>query len=91
VRFSVDVQHLNQQAVLLYEEPRRMRAQVINRAAGDFVGTRSGRDDSAACPDLATQTIDGRPRVNPNWGKPLNSTLAYQTPIQLRFGLALAF
>jgi hypothetical protein len=98
VRFSVDVFNiLNQQAVLLYDQNYTTDAlQVIQKSGckGDFVGTPDPVGMiQAACPDLRyLRTIDGRPLgVNPNWGKPLNSTLAYQTPIQLRFGLALAF
>ncbi len=98
LRFSVDVFNiLNQQTVLLYDQNYTFdQTQIIQNAGckGDFVGTSNpiGKIQSA-CPDIRyLRTIDGRPvGVNPSWGRPAPTNLTYQTPIQLRFGLALAF
>jgi len=98
VKFSVDVFNiLNKQEVLLYDQDytfdpvhpiQRMGCKV------DAVGTSdpAGKLQSS-CPDVAfLKTVDGRrANVNPNWGKPAPTNLAFQIPIQVRFGLALAF
>jgi hypothetical protein len=98
LRFSIDVFNiLNQQEAVDYDQNYTFdQLQVVQRAGckGDFVGTSDpvGKIQSA-CPDLNyLRTLDGRPiGVNPNWGKPNTHIYAYQIPIQLRFGLALAF
>ena len=98
VKFSVDFFNvLNQQTVLLYDQNYTFdQLQVIQNAGckGDFVGTSNPAGAlQAACPSVSyLRTLDGRPiGVNPNWGKPAPTNLAYQTPIQVRFGLALSF
>jgi hypothetical protein len=98
IRFSIDVFNiLNQQAVLLYDQNYTFDSVYVIQNAGckgDFVGTSDpiGKIQSA-CPDIKfLKTPDGRPvSVNPSFGKPAPTNLTYQTPIQLRFGLALAF
>jgi hypothetical protein len=60
----------------------------------DAVGTSDPAGKlQGACPDVAfLKTVGGaRANVNPNWGKAANSSYTYQIPIQVRFGLALAF
>jgi hypothetical protein len=98
VRFSVDVFNLlNKQEVLLYDQNYTYDQVHPIQKTGckvDAVGTSdpAGKLQSS-CPDVAfLKTVGGtRANVNPNWGKPLASNLAYQIPIQVRFGLALAF
>jgi hypothetical protein len=98
VRFTVDVFNiLNQQAILLYDQNYTFdTVQIIQKPGckGDFVGTSDPVGAiQAACPDMKyLRTPDGRLiGVNPNWGKATPSIYAFQTPIQIRFGLALAF
>ncbi|HEU4382397.1 MAG TPA: hypothetical protein VFR85_02745, partial [Anaeromyxobacteraceae bacterium] len=98
LRFSFDVFNvLNQQAVLLYDQNYTFDGmQIIQNAGckGDFVGTSDPIGNiQSACPDMRyLRTVDGRlVGVNPSWGKPAPTNITYQTPIQLRFGLALAF
>lgn len=98
LRFSIDVFNvLNQQAVLLYDQNYTFDGmQIIQKAGckGDFVGTSNPVAKlQSTCPDvLYLKTVDGRPiGVNPSWGKPAPTNISYQIPLQLRFGLALAF
>ncbi len=98
VRFSIDVFNvLNQQEVQLYDQNYTFdQLQIVQNAGckGDFVGTANPAQKlQDTCPDMKyLRTLDGRPvGVNPSWGKPAPSNYTYQTPIQLRFGLALAF
>ncbi len=98
LKFSVDVFNiLNQQEVLLYDQNYTFDAvQVIPgiKCNVQVAGTPNpiGKLQSA-CPDVAyLKTIDGRPATpNPNFGRPIANFSAYQTPLQVRFGLALAF
>jgi glucose dehydrogenase len=98
LKFSVDVLNLlNQQSVLLYDQNYTTDAvQPIQGIKCDVQAV--GKSDpvavlQSACPDLKyLKTIDGRlATVNANFGKPITATRGYQTPIQVRFGLALAF
>ena len=88
---------LNQQAVLLYDQNYTFDAmQIIQKAGckGDFVGTTDPVGKlQATCPDVRfLRTVDGRLiGVNPSWGKPAPTNISFQTPIQLRFGLALIY
>ena len=98
LRFSIDVFNiLNTQTVLLYDQNYTFdQVQILQNAGckGDFVGTSDPVGKiQAACPDMKfLKTIDGRPvGVNPSWGRPAPTNISFQTPIQLRFGLALAF
>ena len=45
------------------------------------------------CPGLAyLKTVDGNQvTVNPNWGKPISTTAAYQAPLSARLSLSLSF
>lgn len=98
VKFSVDVFNiLNKQDILLYEQNYTYDPVHPIQKSGckvDAVGTSDpiGKLQSA-CPDVAfLKSVDGhRANVNPAWGKALAATLAYQVPIQMRFGLSLAF
>ncbi|HEU4383927.1 MAG TPA: hypothetical protein VFR85_10575, partial [Anaeromyxobacteraceae bacterium] len=94
VRLTIDAFNvLNQKTVVEYDQNYTYDSpQVIQRPGcrGDFVGTPDPAGKlQATCPDVKyLRTVDGRPiTVNPNWGKPA----WHQGPIQLRFGLALAF
>jgi hypothetical protein len=46
-----------------------------------------------ACPNLKyLKTVDGNQvSVNPNWGKPLQATTAFQAPLSARLSVALSF
>ncbi len=94
LRLTVDAFNvLNRKTVDGYDQNYTFDVvQVIQKPGckGDFVGTPDPVGKlQAACPDVKyLRTADGRPiGVNPGWGKPTG----HQGPIQLRFGLALAF
>ncbi|HEY7723931.1 MAG TPA: TonB-dependent receptor [Anaeromyxobacteraceae bacterium] len=98
LRFSIDVFNiLNQQEALLYDQNYTFdQVQVIQgvKCNVQAVGTSNpiGKLQSS-CPDVAfLKTINGLAVTpNANWGKPIASNLAYQVPVQVRFGLSLAF
>jgi hypothetical protein len=98
VKFSVDVFNvLNRQEVLLYDQNYTFDTiqpiQAVSCKPGAVGKSNPIATLQGACPDVAfLKTVDGRPVTpNLNWGKPAASNLAFQTPIQLRFGLALSF
>jgi len=98
VKFSVDLFNaLNQQAVLLYDQNYTTEAvQPIQKSGCNVNAVGSANPVQklqSACPDVAyLKTTAGTPVVpNANWGRPLASIRSFQTPIQMRFGLALAF
>jgi hypothetical protein len=98
LKFSIDVFNLlNRQDVLLYDQNytydnvlviQGIKCNVQAVGTPDPIGKLQ-----RSCPDVAfLKTIDGKPVTpNPNFGKPFADTIAYQIPIQVRLGLALAF
>jgi len=98
LKFSVDIFNvLNSQETLLYDQNYTLDfvqpIQGVSCKQGVVGKTDPVGALQASCPDVAfLKTIDGRPVVaNANWGKALNSSRAFQTPIQMRLGLSLAF
>jgi hypothetical protein len=97
VRFSVDLLNaFNSQTIQVldnnytFDEVLPIPALCKANAAGK---TSPGQVMQNSCPDLAfAKTSDGRPVTpNANYGKAASGVASYQTPLQVRFGLALAF
>jgi hypothetical protein len=97
LKFSIDIFNLlNQQEVLFYDQNYTVdQVQPIQNIKCDVqaVGKANLIAPAGGMPGSRLLEDDRRRPVTPNsnWGRPAVSSLTYQTPLQVRFGLALAF